>query len=123
MLNPKIVNVLFKSTVIESFGSGFERTFKACSEAAVKYEYDTTPTGFRFVFWRSLGHANVQDMTKTEIEVYELLKNKDDLTIKELALALSRSEKTVSRSIKGLKEKGYILREGTDNSGFWKLLR
>lgn len=123
MLNPKIVNILFKSAVIESFGSGFERTFKACSEAGVKYEYDNTMTGFKFVFWRSLGHKNVQDMTKTEKEVYELLKEKDYLTIKEIALALSKSEKTVSRSIKGLKAKEYILREGTDNSGCWKILK
>ena len=62
-------------------------------------------------------------MTKTEKEVYELLKEKDYLTIKEIALLLSKSEKTVSRSIKGLKDKGYILREGTDNSGCWKIMK
>lgn len=123
MLNPRIVNVLFKSSVIESFGSGFERTFKACAEANVKYEYENTMTGFRFVFERRQGHENVLDMTMTEKTVYDLLKGRDCLTIKEMALMISKSEKTVSRAIKGLKEKGYIVREGTDNDGYWIILK
>ena len=123
MLNPKIVNILFKSSVIESFGSGFERTFKVCSEADVKYEYENTMTGFRFVFLRSHGHKNVHDMSKTEKAVYDLLKDNNFLIIKEIASVLSKTEKTVSRAIKGLKEKEYIVREGTDNSGSWKILK
>lgn len=35
MLNPKIVNVLFKCSVIESFGTGFERTFASCKAVGV----------------------------------------------------------------------------------------
>lgn len=123
MLNPKIVNILFKSSVIESFGSGFERTFKACSEAGVEYEYENTMTGFRFVFLRRQGHKNVLDMSKTEKAVYDMLKENNYLIIKDIASTLSKSEKTVSRAIKGLKEKGYIVRQGTDNSGFWKILK
>ena len=123
MLNPKIVNVLFKTSVIESFGSGFERTFKACDESDVKYEYENTMTGFRFVFIRHPGHKNVLDMSLTEKNVYDLLKEKDYLTIKELALTIAKSEKTVSRAIKGLKRKGYIVREGSDNDGYWKVLK
>ena len=123
MLNPKIVNILFKSSVIESFGSGFERTFKACSEAGVEYEYENTMTGFRFVFLRRQGHKNVLDMSKTEKAVYDMLRENNYLIIKDIASTLSKSEKTVSRAIKGLKEKGYIVRQGTDNSGFWKILK
>ncbi len=74
MMNPKIVNILFKSAVIESFGSGFERTFRACEEAEVNYDYDNTMTGFRFVFFRHHGHGDVQTMTDTEKSVYDLLK-------------------------------------------------
>ena len=123
MLNPKIVNVLFKSSKIESFGSGFERTFKACDEANVKYEYENTMTGFRFVFERGQGQKHVQDMSMTEKAVYDLLKEKDYLTINGMASMISKSEKTISRAIKGLKDKGFILREGTDNDGYWIILK
>lgn len=123
MLNPKIVNVLFKAAVIESFGSGYERTFAACQSAGVEYEYENTKTGFKFVFHRPLGHQNVQEMTKSEKTVYEYLKECDYLTIAQLAKEIKRSEKTVYRAIKGLKEKGYIEREGNDTNGYWRILR
>lgn len=122
MMNPKIATILFKSSVIESFGSGFERTFTACKEADVQYDYENTMTGFKFIFYRRQGHKNVQNMTKTESAVYELLKEKDYMTIKQLAKAISKSEKTVSRALKGLRDKGYIVREGSDNNGYWKIL-
>ena len=64
MLNPKIVNVLFKTALIESFGTGFERTFKECKKAGVKYSYENTKSGFRFTFMRPLGHNNVLDIDK-----------------------------------------------------------
>ncbi len=49
-VNPKIVTTLFKSSVIESFCSGFERTFSACREASVKYDYKNIMAGFKFTF-------------------------------------------------------------------------
>ena len=80
-------------------------------------------TGFKFTFYRHQGHENVQDMSLTEKAVYDLLKEKDYLTIKQLAEMISKSEKTASRAVKGLKEKGYIVREGSDNDGYWKNLK
>jgi predicted HTH transcriptional regulator len=36
---------------------------------------------------------------------------------------IGKTEKTVYRAIKSLKENGYIVREGTDTSGYWKILK
>ena len=123
MLNPKIVNVLFKSSVIESFGSGYERTFSACKHANVKYEYENTKTGFRFIFYRVHGQKNVHEMSKSERAVYDELKRCDYLTISELALIIGKSEKTVYRAIRALKTNGYIKREGNDKDGYWVILK
>lgn len=123
MLNPKIVNVLFKCSVIESFGTGFERTFASCKAAGVEYEYENTKTGFRFIFNRSNGHKNVYEMSKSEKAVYDLLRKCDSLTNSELASEIGKTEKTVYRAIKALKENGYIVRKGTNNSGYWKIIK
>lgn len=123
MLNPKIVNVLFKCSVIESFDTGFERTFKACKNAGVKYEYENTRTGFRFVFYRIHGHKNVRKMSISEKLVYEILRECDSLTNAELATKIGKTEKTVYRAIKSLKENGYIVRMGTNVSGYWKVIK
>ncbi len=123
MLNPKIVKVLFTAALIESFGTGYERTFAACREAGVAYSYENTKTGFRFVFHRPLGHRTVPELTKTEETVYQCLKERDYLTIAQLAPQIGRSEKTVYRALKGLKAKGCLQREGSDVNGYWKFLR
>ena len=62
-------------------------------------------------------------MSKSEKAVYDLLKECDYLTIAELAKKIGKTEKTVYRAIKSLKENGYIVREGTDTSGYWKILK
>ena len=38
-----------------------------------------------------------------------------------MAASVGKSEKTMSRAIKGLKEKAYIRRVGSDNSGYREL--
>ena len=123
MLNPKIVNVLFKASVIESFGTGYERTFAACEKAGVKYEYEHTKTGFKFIFHRPLGHKNVQEMYRSERVVYDLIKECDYLTIAQIASKMGKTEKTAYRAIKNLKENGYIQREGSNVNGYWKILK
>ncbi len=123
MLNPKIVNVLFKTSLIESFGTGFDRTFKACKKAGVKYSYENTKSGFRFTFERPLGQKNVQEslreLSKTEKSVFESIKMNNSATAEQIASQVGKSEKTVYRAIKILKTLGYISREGNDFNGKW----
>ena len=119
MLNPKITETLFRTGRIESFGSGFERTFEACEEASVEYSYRNTKSGFEFIFKRPLGHKNVQEMSKTEMRVYEEICNNNYATAKQLAEAIGKSEKTVYRAIKRLKELQKIERKGDDYNGSW----
>ncbi len=123
MMNPRIATTLFKSSMIESFGSGFECTFSACKEAGVRYEYENTLTGFRFVFYRRQRLKKGREMTGTEKAVFGLLKEKDDATLQQMASAINKSTKTVYRAIKELKEQGYVVREGGDNNGYWKVLK
>lgn len=122
MLNPKIVNVLFKADVIESFGTGFERTFKDCREAKVSCAYENTLSGFRFTFYRKEGKAK-EALSKTEKEIYDLLKETDYLTNDEISKRIDKTTKTVGRVIKSLKEKGYIQKEGSGSDSYWKLLK
>ncbi len=89
----------------------------------MKYEYENTKTGFKFIFYRPLGHQNVQEMSKSEKLVYICLKECDYLTISQIAAEIKKSKKTVYRAIKRLKEKGYISREGNNAAGYWKILK
>ena len=122
MLNPKIINVLFKTCEIESFGYGFENTFKICKEKNVKYYYENTKSGFRFTFYRPLGQKYAQEMSETERKVYKLIKEDNYIRANEITKKIGKSEKTVYRAIKRLKDLGMIIRIGDDYSGYWKIL-
>lgn len=123
MLNPKIITVLFKTNSIESFGYGFDTVFKQCILHKIKYEYVNTKSGFIFTFFRPLGQKYVQDkMSKMDVSVLEAIKKNNYVRASEIANLLNVSDKTVYRSIKKLKDLGYIERVGEDFSGYWKVL-
>lgn len=124
VLNPKIVNVLFKAGEIESFGTGFQRAFSACDNAKVEYDYGNTKTGFRFIFKRSITQQNAGksgNMSKTEQAVYNELQEGEVSKAKIIAEKIGKSEKTVYRALKTLQKKGIITREGSDARGVWKI--
>ena len=58
-------------------------------------------------------------MSKTEMRVYEEICNNNYATAKQLAEAIGKSEKTVYRAIKRLKELQKIERKGDDYNGSW----
>ena len=60
-------------------------------------------------------------MTKSEKLVFDEIKKNNNLTHKQIAANISKSEKTVYRAIKLLKEKGLIIRIGDDYNGHWQL--
>lgn len=124
MLNPKIVKTLFKTCEIESFGYGFDTVFKECLLKKIKYEYQNTKSGFRFIFYRPLGQKYVQDnMSKTDIKVFEAIKRNNYIRASQIANTIGVSDKTIYRSIKKLKEMGYIKRIGDDYSGYWEIVK
>ena len=123
LLNPKIVNVLFKTCEIESFGYGFDNTFKECAMAKVKYEYENNKSGFKFIFYRPLGQKYVREkMTETEMAVFVAIKKNNYVRVSEIALIIGKSCKTVSRAIKKLKDLKYIERVGDDYNGYWQVV-
>lgn len=118
MLNPKIIHVLFKTCQIESFGYGFETTFKLCKEFSVPYKYENTKSGFKFIFYRPLSlKYSTFDLNNTEIKVLRQIIKNSTIKIKEIASNINKSEKTVSRALKKLKEENFIYREGDDFRG------
>ena len=125
MLNPKIVNVMFKVSEIESFGSGFERTFSECKKENVEYAYENTKSGFRFIFYRTNEINTIQKnkskLSKTEEKVYEFIKKNNMITAKQIAEKIDKSTKTVYRAVKHLKELELIERVGDDYNGTWNV--
>ena len=129
--NELIAKTLYLCHDIESFGSGFKRVFNACEEANVKIGYNKMPFGFSFIFYReNLNHSVEEKKAKSEQQVsngstpsetavYELLKERPDLTREELAGGIGKTLRTVQRALDSLKAKQLIERVGTSKRGYW----
>ena len=94
-----------------------------CIKEKIKYEYEDTGLGFRFTFYRKNVHGHVQvTLNKRDQEILDIIKECPSSTIKELALKLNVTEKTIFRSIKKLKELNKLIRVGSDKNGYWKAI-
>ena len=122
--NPTIAEFLFRSNMIEAFGTGFEKVISLCRRNGTEYEYFNDTFGFSFEFLRKIPYTteSVPIPIGSELEVYKLLKNDDSLTAEIIAKKIGRDIRTVFRKIEALKEKGLIKREGNVRKGYWAVL-
>ncbi len=63
------------------------------------------------------------DCTLDEIAVLKLIQQNSQITQKQIAEEMKKSERTVKNITVSLVEKGFIAREGGKRFGFWKLLK
>ena len=58
--NDTISKMLYLCKRIEQFGSGFKRIDSLCKDAKVKYSYENTRNGFKFILYRNRIHSDTQ---------------------------------------------------------------
>lgn len=61
-------------------------------------------------------------LNASQAQVLSLIKKRQGITADEMAVEISRSNRTVLRAIRALMEYGVIERVGSDKSGYWKAL-
>lgn len=60
---------------------------------------------------------------KTTLEILNLIKQDENLTIAELSVALEISERSIERALQSLREDGRLERQGPAKGGIWKILK
>jgi len=131
--NDTISKMLYLCKRIEQFGSGFKRIDSLCKDANVKYSYENTRNGFKFIIYRNKIHSDTQSdildvtldvtLNGTEKAVYAILKQKPDSSREEISEKISKTVRTVQRALDSLKDKGYIKREGSRQHPVWQILK
>lgn len=127
--NETIAKILYLNKSIEQFGSGFKRINSLCKDAGVKYSYENTKNGFKFIIYRPQLQSDTLNVTLdvtlngTEMSVLAILKQKPDSSREEIADKISKTVRTVQRALNSLGEKGYIERVGSKQNSTWKLLK
>jgi ATP-dependent DNA helicase RecG len=93
----------------------------------MKMVFEEIPNGFLSTISytkqkTSLIEDNVVDnVVEKEQQIIGFMLKNEKITAKKITLALALTERTVQRYLKGMQEKGMIIRIGTDRSGYWKV--
>ena len=124
--NPLILDTLYLSEDVEAYSSGLKNVLAECGEQQVDIDYANGRDGFSFVFKRQNVVNNVvndvvNNLSVDEKMVLEIIKMNPKDSAASVAEKINKSERTVQRTFKSLREYGLIERVG-GTKGYWKIL-
>ena len=145
--NPLIAKIMYLSGEIERWGSGIKNVYEKCKEENIEIKLENRKTAFFVIVNRknieelventekdltklqgqkSIDNVHLNDRVKlniTQTKVLNLILNDNSITHKEISNQLNISEKTARRNTKALREKGIIIRTGSDKTGHWEITK
>ena len=71
----------------------------------------------------ALSGVNKSELNELENKVFEAIKTNPNLTAKEIGENYMIPFRSVQRYLSTLKEKGFIVREGSNKTGYWKIIK
>ena len=138
--NPLIAEVLYRSSFLESWGSGVSRMVDACNAQGVpEPEYEVNGGFVRIVFRRSTGKATektdegvngyvngyinggvngkVKSLTSSQKNVYDVVHDNPGINTKKIAEILKKSPRTIEKHIALLAKASLIEHRDSDKTG------
>ena len=99
--NPGLVRVLDKFNYIENFGKGMKRIQEAYESSDLKPSFDVNNTYFRIILPDlNFHHKSTIRLSDTQVAILSLIKEKNDITIAELANKLNKEISTKKNQLK-----------------------
>jgi len=110
--------------IIERYGSGIGRIvdeFKACGLAAP--EFKEIGDGFMVtVFKKRLSGLTRKSSQKSSQKIIDLIRSNASITIEEMAVELSLTDRAIKKNLAALKNAGKLSRIGPDKGGHWAVI-
>lgn len=135
--NPNIANVFFRCGYIESWGRGYFKIQELCKQVNAKLPMpENLSGGISVVCKASEQYLKLAEQLKDDIlpsklpsklpsgleSTYNALVMNPYATNKELGQIVGVSDRSIRTHIKQLKSEGFIIRVGSDKSGYWEIL-
>ena len=137
--NRNMAHALYRSTFLESWGSGIHRIIEACQEQEVEEPVWRSDGAFIYVIFKRPQRENatvVKLENKTQNpelneskgeskgesntdKVVNLLSRNGELTLPEIASILGLSHSGIEKIVRQLKQAGILHREGSTKTGKW----
>ena len=130
--NPIIADVFWRMGFMNRRGSGLanitNKTNRLFNDSGNHVFFKTENGFFKTIIYNAKYNANIgnnngiKELSEREKTIVELLKKDPTLTLDEISLALKISKRTLARIIAALKERGIIIRKGSNKDGHWEFL-
>ena len=131
--NPKIARFLQEYEYVKEFGEGVDRMFNEMEAAGLPApEYHDNAFMLNATIRNgAINEANgainevineAINLTPAEQEVFREISKLPRITKEQLHTITSLSKSTIDRAIKSLKEKGVIVRVGSNKTGYWEII-
>lgn len=137
--NPILADIFARMKFMDRRGSGFDKiingTNRLFGDNKNHVEFYAPETYFSVVIYNAnFQNGKVKDkvngkvndkvkLSDNSIKIFEAIINKPSITRKELEKVINKKETTVNRSIRELKNQGYIAEKDSDKKGEWKILK
>ena len=125
--NPAIANAFYRAGYIETWGRGIQKIYESCKELGVpapEYSIVGEDITVKFTAHDSIYSDTVNDtvnLSDFEKDILTAISQNPNYTRKQICDVMAVSLSTVSRTIKKLKDLGYINRVGSDKNGYWEI--
>ena len=128
--NPMIARTFYRRGIIETWGRGTLNIARLMQERGMEPPAVAVREGAVVVTFglpveaigKTTGKAIGKAIGRTPLAVFELLAGDPTLTVPQLAARLEKSELTIHRAIRTLRESGRLKRVGPDKGGYWKVI-
>lgn len=124
-VNSELMRIFKNLDLVEQLGTGIKRILKYYDEDI----YEFTPNFIKvdFIFnentLSSKDTFNVDELNNTQKEILSLIKKDSFVTQEQIADKMKINRVNIAKNIKILKDKGFIVREGSNKKGNWKILK
>ncbi len=122
--NPIILETLYRCKNVEKSGTGFKRMDELCKEAGIQWKSEKSAFGFSFTFFRNgngTHNTTLSSLNVSERQVYALIERNAKITREEIAKSIGRTTRTAQRITNSLVDKGYLIRIGSNQFGYWEI--
>lgn len=130
--NPMIARTFYRRGIIETWGRGTLKIARLMQERGLEPPAVVVREGAVVVTFRlpapvettgkATGKTIGKTIGKTPLAVLRLLADDPSLTVPQLAARLEKSEPTIHRAIRTLRESGRLQRIGPDKGGHWQVI-
>ena len=120
--NPMIAHAFYRRGIIETWGRGTLKIARAMGDAGLEPPSLEVRAGAVVVTFALPRKTTGKTTGKTPEAVLRLLSGDPNLTVPELAARLGKSQPTIHRALRSLRESGRLMRVGPDKGGYWQVL-